>query len=76
MPLIPAGGLHLWVRLPDRVVDVDIAARAHAAGVIVSAGRQWFPAEPTGVFLRLSFATAPPDAMSGAVATLARLVRA
>ena len=76
LPLIPAGGLHLWVRLPDRVVDVDIAARAHAAGVIVSAGRQWFPAEPTGVFLRLSFATAPPDVMSGAVATLARLVRA
>jgi len=44
--------------------------------VIVSAGRQWFPAEPTGSFLRLSFATAPPDAMAGAVATLARLVRA
>ena len=76
LPLVPGGGLHLWTRLPDRVVDVDIAARAHAAGVIVSAGRQWFPAEPTGSFLRLSFATAPPDAMAGAVATLARLVRA
>jgi DNA-binding transcriptional MocR family regulator len=76
LPLIPAGGLHLWARLPDRVLDVDIAARAHAAGVVVSAGRPWFPAEPTGVFLRLSFATAVPDAMSGAVATLARLVRA
>jgi DNA-binding transcriptional MocR family regulator len=48
LPLVPGGGLHLWTRLPDRVVDVDIAARAHAAGVIVSAGRQWFPAEPTG----------------------------
>jgi DNA-binding transcriptional MocR family regulator len=76
VPLIPAGGLHVWTRLPDHAVDVDIAARAHAAGVIVSAGRQWFPAEPTGVFLRLSFATAAADAIPGAVATLARLVRA
>ena len=76
LPLIPAGGLHLWARLPDHVVDVEIAARAHAAGVIVSAGRQWFPAEATGVFLRLSFATAAPDAIPAAVATLAKLVRA
>ena len=76
VPLMPAGGLHVWTRLPDHVVDVDIAARAHAAGVIVSAGRQWFPAEPTGAFLRLSFATAAADAIPGAVATLARLVRA
>jgi len=76
LPLIPAGGLHLWARLPDHVVDVEIAAHAHAAGVIVSAGRQWFPAEATGVFLRLSFATAAPDAIPAAVATLAKLVRA
>lgn len=76
LPLIPAGGLHLWTRLPDHISDVDISTRAHAAGVVVSAGRQWFPAEATGVFLRLSFATATPDAIPGAVATLARLVRA
>ncbi len=76
LPLIPAGGLHLWTRLPDHISDTDVATRAHAAGVVVSAGRQWFPAEATGVFLRLSFATAAPDAIPGAVATLARLVRA
>lgn len=76
LPLIPAGGLHLWTRLPDHIVDVDVAARAHAAGLVVSAGRQWFPAEATGVFLRLSFATATPDTIPGAVATLARLIRA
>lgn len=76
LPLIPAGGLHLWTRLPDHIVDIDLAACASAAGVVVSAGRQWFPAEATGTFLRLSFATAAPDAIPGAVATLARLVSA
>jgi DNA-binding transcriptional MocR family regulator len=76
VPLVPGGGLHLWVRLPDHVDDVELAARAQSAGVVVSAGRQWFPAEPTGAFLRMSFATAAPDRIPGAVATLARLARA
>jgi DNA-binding transcriptional MocR family regulator len=76
LPLIPAGGLHLWVRLPDHVNDVEFAARAQAVGVVVSAGRQWFPAEPTGAFLRMSFATAALDAIPEAVAKLGRLLRA
>ena len=73
---VPAGGLHLWVRLPDHVDDADLATRARGAGVVVSAGQQWFPAEATGVFLRLSFATAAPDVLSGAVGRIARLLRA
>jgi DNA-binding transcriptional MocR family regulator len=73
---VPAGGLHLWVRLPDHVDDAELAARARVAGVVVSAGQQWFPAEATGAFLRLSFATAAPDAIPGAVAKIARLLRA
>jgi DNA-binding transcriptional MocR family regulator len=75
VPQIPGGGLHVWVRLPDHVDDVELATRAQAAGVVVSAGRQWFPAEPTGVFLRMSFATAAPETTAAGVATLARLVR-
>ncbi len=75
LPLIPAGGLHLWVRLADHVDDVELAGRALAANVVVSAGQQWFPAEPTGSFLRMSFATAAPHTMAHAVEKLARLVR-
>jgi len=62
LALVPAGGLHLWVRLPDDLDDVGVAARALEAGVVVSAGRRWFPAEPPGSFLRLSYIGAEPEA--------------
>jgi DNA-binding transcriptional MocR family regulator len=29
----------------------------------VSPGRRWFPAEPAGSFLRLTFAGAPPEVL-------------
>ncbi|HZS81356.1 MAG TPA: PLP-dependent aminotransferase family protein [Stellaceae bacterium] len=74
LPLVPAGGLHLWLHLPPAVSDRDLAASARAAGLLVSPGRPWFPAEPTGSFLRLSFAAAPPDALDRGVTILAGLV--
>ena len=58
---IPLGGMHLWVRLPDKVDDIALAARLATSKVIVSPGRRWFPAEPTGSYVRLSYAGAPPD---------------
>ncbi|MDQ3825749.1 MAG: PLP-dependent aminotransferase family protein, partial [Actinomycetota bacterium] len=54
---LPAGGLHLWARLPDHVDDLRLAAQARVAGVLVSPGRPYFCAEPPGAYLRLSFAT-------------------
>ncbi len=56
---VPEGGIHLWLRLPDHVPDGEIAAEMDRQGVIVSAGRAWFPADPEGSFLRLTFASAP-----------------
>jgi DNA-binding transcriptional MocR family regulator len=53
---VPAGGLHLWVRLPAHVDDLQLTARARAAGVLISPGRAYFAAEPTAPHLRLSFA--------------------
>ncbi|MGA6161851.1 PLP-dependent aminotransferase family protein [Amycolatopsis magusensis] len=47
---VPRGGLHLWVRLPGPVTP--------PAGVAVGHGRDYFPAEPSGEYLRLSFAAA------------------
>lgn len=58
VPAVPTGGLHLWLRLDDRTDDQALAIRAAEAGVVVSPGRQWFPAEPTGAHLRVSFASA------------------
>ena len=43
-----AAGFSLWVRLPDGLDDVAVAAAAEREGVVVSPGRPWFPAEPPG----------------------------
>jgi DNA-binding transcriptional MocR family regulator len=74
-PAVPAGGLHLWVALPDGSDDVAVAGAAAAEGVVVFPGRPWFPAEPPGPFLRLTYAAAPPDAMDEGVKRLARALR-
>lgn len=58
----PHGGLHVWVRLPDGVDDVKTAVIARAGGVSVMPGRSFFPAEPTGPHLRLTFSAAGDEA--------------
>jgi hypothetical protein len=68
---LPAGGLHLWAALPDGADDVALAAPRRPRGVVVYPGRPWFPAEPPGPFLRLTFAAAPPEALDEGVRRLA-----
>jgi DNA-binding transcriptional MocR family regulator len=74
LPLVPRGGLHLWLELPEGCDDVALARRALANGLVISPGTHWFPAEPSGPFLRLSFGGAPPATLAAAVATLATLL--
>ena len=76
LPTLPAGGLHLWIALPDGVSDLDVEQRAAARGILVSAGRHWYPAEASGSFLRLSFASARPDWIEACMAELAEVVGA
>ncbi|WP_328468044.1 PLP-dependent aminotransferase family protein [Actinoplanes sp. NBC_00393] len=71
-PVIPRGGLHLWVRLPDGTDDVAVTAAAATAGVVVFPGRPWYAAEPPAPHLRLTYAAAPPDLMDEAVQRLSR----
>lgn len=73
---VPPGGLHLWVRLPDGTDDAVVAAEVGRAGAVVSPGRHWFPAEPPGPFLRLSFVGAGPDELARGVEILARVLAA
>ena len=68
---LPQGGLHLWVALDPHEDDVALAQRARRAGVIVSPGRPFFPAEPPAAFLRLTYAATPPERLTEAVARLA-----
>ncbi len=75
LPHLPAGGLHLWVALPDGVSDREVEQSAAARGILVSAGHHWHPAEPAAPFLRLSFAAVQPDWIDACVAELAGIVR-
>ncbi|MFJ8648777.1 PLP-dependent aminotransferase family protein [Streptomyces sp. NPDC093546] len=53
---VPAGGLHLWLRLPPGVDDTALTAAARQRGVAVSAGTRYFATEPPAAHLRLGFA--------------------
>ncbi|MEV6851164.1 PLP-dependent aminotransferase family protein [Actinoplanes sp. NPDC051411] len=70
---IPAGGYHLWARLPDGMQEDMLAAVALRAGVAISPGRPYFAAEAPGPHLRISFAdTADLDEIDEGVRRLAK----
>ncbi|MFF2613464.1 PLP-dependent aminotransferase family protein [Kitasatospora sp. NPDC058046] len=56
------GGYHLWLRFPDGVDDTTLARAALRAGVQLSPGRPYHPAEPPAPHLRLSYAAAESSA--------------
>lgn len=67
----PAGGLNLWMRLPDGI-DVDrLALDAAARGLLVAPGSEWFPAESPAPFVRLNFSGPDPERYPEAAGLLA-----
>lgn len=76
LPAVPQGGLNLWVRLPDDTDLTGVVRDCETAGVLVAPGDEWFPAEPTGPYLRLNYsgpnAGAFPDGVRVIGRTLAR----
>ena len=71
---VPRGGLHLWARLPEGT-DVGRVVRACAAeGVWVAGGDEWFPAEPTAPYLRLTFIGPEPARYPAAAQVIQRVV--
>ena len=61
LPSRPPGGLHLWVRLPAHIDDVELSLAARRAGVVVAAGRAFYPAEAPAPHLRLTFSSASSE---------------
>jgi DNA-binding transcriptional MocR family regulator len=59
---IPTGGLNLWARLPDGTDLERLTRDCETAGVMIAAGTEWFPAEPTGPFIRLNYSGPNPGA--------------
>jgi DNA-binding transcriptional MocR family regulator len=74
--LIPRGGMHIWVRLPDGTDENAVFAACRQAGVLGSMGRAYFAAESPGPYMRLSFVGAPHlDDLDEGVRRLASAVR-
>lgn len=57
---IPVGGLNLWVRLPEGTDTSDVVGACETRGLIVAPGTEWFPAEPSGPYLRLNYSGEDP----------------
>jgi DNA-binding transcriptional MocR family regulator len=74
LELLPRGGMHLWLRLPEGSSDADVTEAAAARGVAVTPGRASFPGEPPASYLRLSYAGEEPPALRQAVRILAGVV--
>lgn len=58
---IPPGGLNLWARLPDGTDAELLARRCESRGVIIAPGTEWFPAEPSGSYVRLNYSGSNPE---------------
>jgi len=71
---VPAGGLHLWARLPDDTDLPRLVGECEAAGVVLAPGTEWFPAEPTAPFLRLSFAGPDPGSFPAGARVLGEVL--
>jgi DNA-binding transcriptional MocR family regulator len=76
LDLVPAGGMHVWLRLPDHIADEVVTDEAAARGLSVTPGRASFPGEPPGSFLRLSYAEEDAIALRRAVEVLAGVLAA
>jgi 2-aminoadipate transaminase len=72
----PAGGIFLWVKLPDRVDTMKLAAAALAAGVAINPGPEWSTDKAyAGSRMRLCFASPTHEAIRQGVAALADVCR-
>ena len=72
---VPVGGLNLWGRLPDGT-DVDRLVReCERRRLLIAPGHEWFPAEPSGPYVRLNYAAEDPSQFTTAGGLLAEALR-
>ncbi|MGV8895796.1 MAG: PLP-dependent aminotransferase family protein [Rhodoglobus sp.] len=69
---VPAGGLNLWLQLPESTDLPALVRRCEDNGVLISSGTEWFPAEPAAPFIRLNYAGANPGAFPEAARVIGR----
>ena len=71
----PAGGMFLWMTLPDGIDAASVLKAAMARGVIFVPGVGFHPDRRGANTLRLNFVSAPPDKISIGVKRLAEVIR-
>lgn len=71
----PAGGMNVWVRLPERVDDADMLSRAQRAGVQYQPGRTFGVSNEHADALRLSFVGLTPGRIERGIETLGTVFR-
>jgi DNA-binding transcriptional MocR family regulator len=71
---LPRGGLNLWVRLPDTMDLPAFIQECETSNVLVAAGNDWFPAEPTAPYIRLNYAGPNPSAYPEAARIIGRVL--
>ncbi len=71
----PAGGMFLWLRLPEGLSAVELLPRAVERGVAFVPGAPFYASQGDPRTLRLSFVTASVDQIDTAIAALAATVR-
>ncbi len=71
----PAGGMHLWVRLPVQVSAVEFYREALAADVAFAPGDLFFPGPAPAPYMRLSFSNVTPEQIQDGVARLGVILR-
>jgi 2-aminoadipate transaminase len=70
----PAGGLNVWVTLPEGVGERDFCLDAIAQGVGVAPGRAFYGQLRSESHIRVSFGAHPPERIRQAIATLGKLL--
>jgi DNA-binding transcriptional MocR family regulator len=71
---LPPGGLHLWLRLPDTTDLPAFIRECEAHKVLIAPGNDWFPAEPTGPYVRLNFSGPNPGIYPEAARIIGRIL--
>jgi 2-aminoadipate transaminase len=71
----PAGGMFLWLRLPEGIDTARLLPQAVARGVAFVPGAPFYSGAGDTRTMRLSFVTASTDEITRAIATLAQTVR-
>lgn len=71
----PAGGMFLWLRLPEGMNAVELLPKAVERGVAFVPGLPFYAGEGDPRTMRLSFVTASVDEIDTAIAALADAVR-